>query len=275
MEKRIITGIEIESVVNTDYVFIEDVGEYHDGQEINSFWFAERDGSIRHYNEFSDYDCIEFVSNKLSGKTGFFEALESFKRIIGTKNLKNAIAFNSSCGCHIHFSYLNYFHKKIPYKFFLQMREMFFNEVQNSTLSEETKKSVLNHYFRGYAKKIKPNHFIPRVEMEKYKEFNFGSESCGYGCEWRSFNLKDIKSWREFDILFKIAWDCIEFLCRKQKGYTINGALRINKKELKELIKTDERTINRINPISEKYIDFIDIQDINLNNNEVLEICVI
>jgi len=89
------------------------------------------------------------------------------------------------------------------------------------------------------------------------KEFNAQSERNNQGFEWRSFNLNGVKNWDEFKEMFKIGFECLDFLFNKRRdGYTLNKkAIRIKKKELKDLLD-NEKEIN-INLVNEEV--FLDV----------------
>ena len=238
IKNEVYFGIEIECLYKLrDRDF--DVGAYHSGDEITDYWGAENDSSIScsfensedeeyycggcgdcrdcnygDYHEDRVWEGIEFVSKKLKGKSEFVKALEEFKQIIGKgKELKEIMLFNQSCGCHLHigFNKKRLCQEKMGFEKMKEIREMFFNQVKgNKILSKETQENVLKQYFRSYAKETNKR----KWEGSRYhrsEEFNKSSEK-SKGLEWRSFNLRGVKNWKEFDEMFRIGLDCLSHL---------------------------------------------------------------
>lgn len=265
-------GIEIETDV-VGGINEEIIGGYHEGEfDINGFgnyWKVEDDGSL------DGNEPVEFISRKLEGKEEFFKALEDFKRSIraetGLTLLHNSLEFNDSCGCHIHIgSRKGMFSQKIPFFLLKKMRKKFFKKVEKSqNLSNHTKDSVLRHYFRNYA--------VETTKRGYYRgssgEFNVTSERGGKGLEWRSFNLLDVNSWGEFDEMFRIAWDCIEYLHDKiYNGYETNDFYVLKKPDIDRIKAEIPKDVNTRIIIDNNYYDEIDnnkVEEINLNISEV------
>jgi len=277
MKSKCFFGIEIESAINERYSNIdkEDLGEYHEGNKLLSFWKVERDGSLNaSLSSFlSSFSC-EFVSDLLKSKQEFFKALEEFKYHLshnGKYELNKVIDFNTSCGCHIHFSFNNgknfKFKEKVFYELFKEMRELFFKKLNdNQILNEELKEGIKEHYNRSYATIKTKKYFF---NFQRYNEFNFGSEIHNQGLEWRSFNLRGLKKWKEFDEMFKICWECLDFLLSKiKKGWiSKNKKIRVNKKEIEKSIKKPFEEIELNNDSKKEEI-------INLNCGGIIN-CVI
>lgn len=259
-------GVEIECVYNTGYKHLDvlERGDYHGGTEINDFWELQSDSSISKEGIFKEERSGEFVMYKQTTKEDFFNALKTFKRLIsfnGKYALDKLIYFPESCGCHIHFSLgKSKFKDKIPFEYLLRMRKLFFEKLEKSSvLSEDTKQSIKNQYFRHYAQKITKENYFKGIE--RYAEFNTQSEDCGYGLEWRSFNILNVESWNEFDEMFKIAYESIEYLFNiKEKGYTIERNVPIKRKELKEIFQEKNQEIR----LKKRYNDEVSLKNINL-----------
>jgi hypothetical protein len=265
-KKPIGLGVEIECVYNTGYGHLDilERGDYHEGTEINDFWELQSDSSISREGKFKQEMSGEFVMYKQITKEDFFNALKSFKQIMsfnGKYALDKVIYFPDSCGAHIHFSLgKSKFKDKIPFEYLLKMRKLFFEKLEKSIiLSDNTKLSIKNQYFRHYAQKITKDNYFKGIE--RYAEFNTQSEDSGYGLEWRSFNIYNLKDWREFDEIFHIAYESIEYLFNlKENGYKIERNVSIKRKELKNLFKEDTKEIK----LKNRYNDEVSLKNINL-----------
>lgn len=240
-------GLEIESALN---------GNFHNirvGSAANKlkYWNTKYDGSLRNSNKFPISNLVEFVSIPLKTEKTYYLALKQFKTYITKKEkyLNNVIDFNSSCGCHVHFSFKDFnFADNVYYTIFIKIRKFFFDKIKLSNIS--SKEEILKHYFRGYSKRFQKSHI---QNPTKYREFNFYSERQGRGLEWRSPNMLNIKTWAEFDEFFKILYESIEFaynICRK---YQINFK---HKFDVRNIFNDD----NKIN------INRVESQVISINN---------
>lgn len=218
-------GLEIEAVYNSQLLNLN-VGSYHEGIQKGKYWKLENDGSIKTYlnnkNWASWSKTIECVSLKLDTKEKVKEAIEEFYSIFsnnGKHELNNVLDFNSSVGFHIH---LSIFKGKKEFKFrdfidiqvFKRLRRRLFKELKTSTL--KSKNEIIKHYFRGFAKKTRfdeNNNF--RLRCDKYQEFNFYSEDCKKGFEWRSPNFLNISTWEEFNFLINLYLKYCDFMLKK------------------------------------------------------------
>lgn len=249
-------GIEIECVVNSNFVKVNK-GSHRSRNPMNSFsqWFATSDGSLNTQNcEFSDRLTCEYVNVPITTKKGWDTTILQFKNHISNKGkhkLKDVICFNKSCGNHIHFSINKHKYKKfVPFNILVNLRDLFFSKIKKSNI--KSKKLILSHYFRSYAKKITEKTYFKGIRGE----FNLGSESSGKGLEWRSINMRGIKTWEEFDEFFNIIWECLSYLYKVSikysyeksetiiTSYSLKGVNRV--KERKK-IKVKKRDIENIN----------------------------
>ena len=238
-------GIEIEGVFNGNYT-PEEIGEYHESERLNNFWNVERDSSINRSFIFDEEEKIEYISNILYSEEELKKALISFRNSFGSKKQLNKLMyFNKSCGCHIHFGLeKKFFYKVIPYDLLIKTRNYFFKELNNSDLRKELKDSVKKQYFRSYAMKLKKEAYN-KGYTPRYCEFNVSSEKQGRGLEWRSFNLRNVETWKEFNKMFEIMFKTSQYLYNLfYEGYSFKKSLRIERKLLKECI--EEKKTNEI-----------------------------
>lgn len=278
LKKSLYYGIEIEGIFNNKYTnlmneieeYDEDGNRYNGREEYNhdikfKKWRFKGDGSLHDSGFFSNESIVEFYSNLLKSKTDFFKALKEFKDFCSNKNkieLKDVVYFNDSCGCHIHIGFKDYrkFYNLVNLEILKEFRELFFKKIKESKiLDSDTKLNILNHYYRSYAREIKAQNYNKK-HPHRYLEFNILSERSGKGLEWRSFNLRDIKTWKEFNHLFKICFECIEFLHNKiLNGYELdNKPLKLNKKGFRDNIFYKKEWNFNLNK---------EILDLNLNNS--------
>ena len=220
MMNHISLGVEIEGIINRKKNKIL-TGEYHQGQFVCGLegWTAEKDGSLRDYGEFSAYGkCVEFVSPVFKSKQEFFQGLEQFKDKLshhGRYELNHVLAFNESCGSHVHFSIKGFsFSKKAIFEIFPKVRVKFMKKLMKSDIAD--KESILNHYHRDYAKKLEKPHWLM---MARTAEFNFSSEQEDKGLEWRGLNLLNVKTWKDFFSFWHIVYDCLEYLYSLAQKY--------------------------------------------------------
>lgn len=270
---RIKLGVEIEAILNKDYTQSFRIGQYHNGIKKGKNWEIQNDGSLYDNLNFPRHRTAEFVSKTFSSKKSFFNGLKEFESFFNGEHLSKVLAFNLSCGCHIHIG-LNHkkqYSDKIRFEQLVSLRELFFKKIKDSEiLSENTKENILNHYFRNYAKKIKKQDWYNRTEP-RGSEFNIYSERDNKGLEWRSINLRGVKSWVEFYEVFNIVYFCCEklFKMRTTNSKTKNKAIRLNREHLKNILKNNSNFVTIEIKAKEK-------ENIILNKikNEVLR-CVI
>lgn len=219
MTEKISFGIEIECILNSEIHKIY-AGSYHSGTSVKNFlgWKAERDGSIHGRNEFTFSQNIEFISSILVGKTKFKNALKKFEKkfsMNGKYELNKVLVFNSSCGSHVHISMPNFtFGKKVTFKIYPLVRKYFLNLIKKSNIN--SKEAIISHYNRNYSKLLTRHNGGHRTV-----EFNLQSERAGQGLEWRSLNMLNIKTWKEFQEFWDIVLKTIEFLIKKSQNYSV------------------------------------------------------
>ena len=269
---RIKIGIEIECCYNRDFVDFSLSG-YHSGNFNKKTWKIEGDGSLRNSNIFEDEGTAEFISKVLGGKKTYIKALKEFQNLFNGEKLENVLDFNTSCGNHIHIGLNNKrkYHNKLSFDTFKELRERYFKEIKNSNvLSEDTKQKILNHYFRGYAQKIKKASWESGTGSRGV-EFNKQSENSGCGLEWRSVNLYEVNSWAEFFEVFEIVYNCVEWLFKKRttSHQSKFKTIRLNRLRLREIQNDNDKKI--IIEIPNNNNQNINIQ---IKNSEILQ-CVI
>lgn len=248
MENEIKIGIEIECVLNSKIHHIEK-GDYHEGYSIDGLprWKAEGDSSLSSYDEFDGWENrVEFISDVSYGKKQFIDSLRKFKKFFsknGKYKLYEVLDFNASCGSHVHLSIDNfYFDRKVIFAVFPKARKYFFNKVRKSKI--ESKEDILKQYNRSYSREINEDNWKNR---DRQTEFNFCSEHEGKGFEWRSINMLNIKTWKEFFEFWKIVYKSIEYLIKISTNYSkVNYEKLIEKetlKDIKEKIKENQKQI--------------------------------
>jgi len=246
--KKFGIGIEIECIYNNNIISI-DKGCYHEGIENDRLplWKAEVDSSISNGGEFDGWeDECEFVSVVLRSKKQFKQALNNFYSFFSHNKrfeLSEVLSFNDTCGSHVHFSIDGLrFDDKVIFEIFEKIRLYFLKKLRNSNI--ESKQDIKKHYNRDYAKLIDKENW----KYGRRLEFNFESETTyNKGLEWRSLNLLNIKTWKEFNEFWDIVWDCLEYFYKKSQKYEIkfeeNLIDKEGKRELRELIKKKKEKI--------------------------------
>lgn len=248
--KNIAMGIELECVVNTSKIKVTKAS--YGSMEVNKGligWKVSSDRSLRRQNEWinmkdengrpktEDADTFEFISQKIAGKKQFQNVLNSFKKFIscnGKYELNEVVSFNNSCGSHVHFSIKGFkFSDKTFYLIYPKIRKYFFDKMKVSGVG--SKENILNHYFRGYAKRFQKNYI--KIH-ERRSEFNFLSEIEGTGLEWRSVNLLNIKTWKEFDEMMEIIWSCLEYLYKECTNWKVSFIFARTDKDIKKALST-------------------------------------
>ena len=277
---RIKLGIEIECCYNSEEHDFN-IGGYHCDRKSykGKNWRIESDGSLKNSRIFEEENTAEFISGILGGKKTFFGALKEFKSFFGDQFLGDSLDFNNSMGCHVHIGLNNnkkYFNK-INFETIKKLREKFLNNIKISEiLSEDTKTQITEHYFR---RGVSGTNYAPKTTKaewynsrpQKYAEFNRRSDRDGMGLEWRSVNLKGVKNWDEFDEVFRIIYNCVEWLFKKRTTSHKGKFKRIGLRPAHLTNKQNEKTTE---------LKFsLDVSDnptltINQNSNEVLQ-CVI
>ncbi len=235
-------GIEIECILNRRIHSVEK-GSYHNGLSIEglSRWEAESDGSLSDDDEFDEWgDCIEIISPILRSKEEFKRELGNFRDKFskrGSFELNEVLSFNSSCGSHIHFSVGKFsFDKKVIFEIYPKVRKYFKDKILSSNI--ESKEDIVSHYDRDYSIQLdKENNY----KDDRHSEFNFGSENCGKGIEWRSPNLLNIQSWKEFFEFWEIVYSSLEYFYEISHKYEESQDMRLNEGEIREIGRAVER----------------------------------
>lgn len=220
-------GVEIECIYNKDKMPNLTIGHYRDPRPTRGLagWKLSHDGSV-HPNwieeEYTKTGTVEFISSIAMGKKMFFNYLNDFKKFVsknGEYELKEVMTFNNTCGCHVHFSIKNFtFQNKVWYMQFPKVRKFHFDKIKASEI--KSKNDIIIHYQRSFAKKFQRCHMDTR--KERRVEFNFHSEDEGAGLELRGVNLRGITTWKEFDEMFEIIWDTLEYLYTQATKWNCN-----------------------------------------------------
>jgi hypothetical protein len=242
-------GVEIEAIYNKEKVKYLKIGQYHHPTPTQGLagWKLSKDGSVNpnyHKPEFVPAGSVEFISSVAMGKKMFFNYLNNFKTFIssnGKYELNEVLAFNQSCGCHIHFSIKDFiFQHKVHYMQFPKVRKFHFDKIKASNILNDTiKTNIILHYQRGFAKKFCKSHM--GINKIRRVEFNFTSEDLGLGLELRGINLLGIQTWQEFDEMFNIIWDTLEYLYSQASEWTYNQQYL---KSGKSFLENDTQTQN-------------------------------
>ena len=253
--KKIKIGVEVECIINTDIINFIGVGSYHNGvtlkdsedNKINT-WKVETDSSINYGQKFKKGRGLEFVSKTFKSKKDFFRGIDDFIKVFsinGKYELKEVIEINESCGCHIHISKGNkLFAKKVHSYFYENTKNEFLKMLKKSNLSENVKNGVKKQYYRDFAQKSNKEQFnnnrLGNMGCVRNSEWNFRSEKNGCGLEWRSFNLRNVETWKDFKYLMSVGFMALEPLILSlnswRKGNMYSKPL-INKGEVEEDIK--------------------------------------
>ena len=173
-----------------------------------------------------DGSCMEFISDVASGKANFKKRLKEFQDYFSDKGkieLKEVMAFNDSCGSHLHFSLknsnFNFYNKLMSFKILKEVRILFKDKIKKSKIKSKDK--IISRYGRSYSSELNESEInSSRFSSGRDREFNFRSELDGLGLEWRSLNMTGIQTWKEFNEFWNIVIECIEFLFNKGTKYT-------------------------------------------------------
>jgi hypothetical protein len=98
---------------------------------------------------------------------------------------------------------------------------------ESSVLSLKARNAITKSYNRPYAALIEED--IMTGLLTKYHspdasrrmEWNFNSEMNGTGLEWRSPNMREISTWKEFDEFFIILAKCVKYFVENALTYSI------------------------------------------------------
>lgn len=228
MMNNISIGVEIECVLNKKLLNLE-IGSYHSGTKMQMLkgWTIESDSSLESFREFEEFSrCCEFVSPVFKTKKAFLSGLRKFQKFIsnnGQYELFEVLSFNESCGSHVHFSIEGFhFSTKVIFEIYPKVRKYFTKKLLKSPI--ESRDSILYHYDRSYAQLLTEERFS---YTPRNCEFNLVSEMSGKGLEWRSLNLLNIRTWREFFEFWHIVCDCLKYLYRNAQKYEILKEIHI------------------------------------------------
>lgn len=228
MTRDIRVGIEIECLYNKKYHI--DRGSYHAGIPAPiSKWLVENDSSLHPsrgiFIRFTA-NPIEFISPVTINKEDFFKEIKKFIKYFsqdGKRKLKDIFYFNKTCGAHVHIS-LNrrpgIFLKRTINDVFINTRKRFHREIKNSKLPVKIQKQILQNYNRCYSSQVWDRHRRQEVKYHRDYEFNFYSETCGKGLEWRAPNMCGIETWEQFTEFWKLTYRCIEYLVETSRKWS-------------------------------------------------------
>lgn len=215
-------GVEIEGIFNSDVVPLTT-----HNCSVTPNWYSKYDGSLRDMDEFEEGLARELVSKPVERYSTFLKQLKEFQKFVAPdgQELKDVVVFNSSCGCHIHFSIKK---KLIGHKMCVELirdfRRDFFKGLKELPIKEEAKILILKHYLRKFSRRTtKSNFYRGRRYSHRGRnfEFNRNSEDGGKGMEWRGFNLLGIDNWEDFFTIFDYVYICLNKLTSKlKKGYS-------------------------------------------------------
>lgn len=214
-------GLEIEAAFDERIKPVL-VGGYHAGERFGNYWTAERDGSL-HASDMHR-STAEFVSKVLTLDV-LPVALKEFESLMSTRGLiyssmsideanfsrlseyelNEVIDFNNSTGCHIHFSLEN--DPALRTKILQDHEPVLFGIVVNRMKARGIRPDLISTfvdaYYRDYARSIS----ISRGRQDKYNSINFSSRL--NTVEWRSFNLRGVKTWSEFQDMITIGVESV------------------------------------------------------------------
>jgi len=215
MKGNIKIGLEIEAIYNGLKLSLP-IGGYHEGIRISHSWKSESDGSIRTTEPYGD--GVEFVSDIFNSKAEMRQGLKELKRIIsgsGKYELGEVMAFNHSCGSHVHVSVPGWkFRDKAIFQSLKKTRTYFLDNIRESDI--ESKEEIIRNYTRSYAERI------DRLEYHRRNiEFNFTGEEDNRGFEWRAPNMTGIKTWAELMQFYDIIYDSIRYLVKATSKWTL------------------------------------------------------
>jgi hypothetical protein len=209
-------GLEIECGVSRRVIDEDNIGCYHEGEEITDWWSAEGDSSIGP-EKFST--AVEFVSRPFPIEK-LQEVIKDISSFIDGKDCKlfKNIEINESCGAHIHFSIIG---KQInteiaTVKAFEEIR-IRTDKIFEKELPAHIFKRYKSQYYRECADKNKKFFVNASNNGERYSEFilSFHEEIC-MGFEWRSFNLLGVNDWDTLYFMYKTACESIEYVLNKE-----------------------------------------------------------
>jgi len=252
----VVLGLEIEAVVNRNKLKDLRIEGYHSHSSYSygDLWKIETDSSLHEDNEFSNGAPMEFISKKLVGKRKFKKALDVFKiEICKSIPLSKVLAFNSSCGAHVHFSVPGKVSPRAHFRLFEKLRKSFLTKIKNSqVLPNKTKEEIKKQYFRSYSTKLNKIDFLRRSKRKC--EFNFTSEESNKGMEWRSINLKGVKTWEELEEVYDIVYSCINKFSTLIQKYNVAEKISFNSTEKKKILSVFDE-VNDINNIIKVKLD--------------------
>jgi len=250
-------GIEIEGIFNGSLV------NFNRCKFKN--WKIKEDGSLRAEGEFEVGFPKELISVPVERRATFFKQLKEFKDEIAPngEELFDIVSFNSTCGCHIHFSIKErLIANKICSELIKEFRDDFFKGLRELNITKGVATDIIAHYFRKYSKKQRNyNKFNHYGHNRRYKEFNRLSEMDHKGMEWRSFNLLGVSTWKDFFTILLYAYDCInKLLKRLKKGYEVKH--RATRFKVPDNFKDDERDIQSFEEDNEVIVPFPNLKPI-------------
>lgn len=271
--EKIKIGIEIECVYNTNILELQE-GSYHNGIKIPTMpkWEVQRDSSLSEYGEFGDWSkSVEIVGGVFVSKKHFFRELKKFYKLFsknGKYELYQVLSFNTSCGSHTHFSIDNFlFKKSVIYEIFPEVREYFKELIKKSDI--KSKGDIISQYSRSYSKLLDRYNF----KRERTAEFNFLGETEikkeNKGIEWRSLNMTNIKTWKEFFEFWSIVFKCLNFLQKRATKYKKSIDYGMEEEFLKQIeedlkpskFEYDIKSPKRKRTYSKQNIKFYKIKD--------------
>lgn len=204
-------GFEIEAVHDTSDFIDENKQEYHSGESrVTKYFKLESDSSIEDNGNTEWETCTEFISIPFKRKElkKVLKDLASYCFDINlTEDFKGThfpFHFNSSCGCHMNFSFLRNGKSLQISKFSLLKRI-------GRIMQKEFGNSFVGQYNRYYAEPVSEKDFCIG---ERYGEFHKRGDY-DY-IEFRAFNLKGVRSWGSMYKRMNRAMQIVEEELRKE-----------------------------------------------------------
>lgn len=198
-------GFELEGVWNKKHIENNNVniqgyhhGSFHSTAGLSS-WKVETDSSLHSDGEFDKTTVCEFISRLIS-IDDISNAVQELKEFFD-RPLEEVVAFNSSTGCHVHFSdTAGDSETFVTYHYLKKLRNAVMTRVQKEL--PQVYETFKEQYYRNYAQSVdKYNEIINKAE----RSLEFNLTDIRKGIEWRSFNLVGVKTWEELERMLKIA----------------------------------------------------------------------
>jgi hypothetical protein len=235
---KILFGIEVEAEINTNKMRVVNAS-YHSREvgfpyTLGQYFKTEGDGSLRLKKFHKSGMTTEIITQKPQDVANYKEVIQDFKNAIieksKTPNLSDVLNFNDTTGCHIHLSLMSDKGLLLPFKMASPKEFVKFNK----RLLKEVK-TQMPHIYGKFSRSFYRSYALKRItEENRYCCWNYSLNEINR-LEFRSFNLRGVDNWEDFEKMFDIVFGLINEFCADLIKVGFNHEIKVSPMSLKAI----------------------------------------